>query len=162
MSREDNFVGTRPVSEAHSFDIAALEAWLGAHMTDFKGPLTVEMFKPAALAAMKKKRANFEQIVEFCRSPRAFLKHLDAAGVDRAVIRELERRGHDLRLAGYETGAATKRTSVMAMTTVHAVRRHRRDTHGPSMPLWIFARLGAMRRSFSFSTWSCSFLLIFS
>ena len=46
----------------------------------------VEMFKPAALAAMKKKRANFEQIVEFCRSPRAFLKHLDAAGVDRAVL----------------------------------------------------------------------------
>ena len=46
----------------------------------------VEMFKPAALAAMKKKRANFDQIVEFCRSPRAFLKHLDAAGVDRAVL----------------------------------------------------------------------------
>ena len=44
------------------------------------------MFKPAALEAMKKKRANFEQIVEFCRSPRAFLKHLDAAGVDRAVL----------------------------------------------------------------------------
>jgi predicted TIM-barrel fold metal-dependent hydrolase len=46
----------------------------------------VEMFKPGALAAMKKKRANFDQIVEFCRSPRAFLKHLDAAGVDRAVL----------------------------------------------------------------------------
>ena len=46
----------------------------------------VEMFKPGALAAMKKKRANFDQIVEFCRSPKAFLKHLDAAGVDRAVL----------------------------------------------------------------------------
>src|SRR5574341_2166058 len=44
------------------------------------------MFKPSALAAMKKKRANFEQIVEFCRSPRAFLQHLDAAGGDRAVL----------------------------------------------------------------------------
>lgn len=44
------------------------------------------MFKPAALEAMKKKRANFDQIVEFCRSPKAFLKHLDAAGVDRAVL----------------------------------------------------------------------------
>ena len=44
----------------------------------------VEMFKPGALAAMKKKRANFEQIVEFCGSPRAFLKHLDAPepGID--------------------------------------------------------------------------------
>lgn len=46
----------------------------------------VEMFKPAALAAMKKKRANFEQIVEFARSPKKFLAHLDQAGVDRAVL----------------------------------------------------------------------------
>jgi aminoglycoside phosphotransferase (APT) family kinase protein len=45
MSRDDNFVGTRPVSEAHSFDIATLEAWLTQHLTGFKGPLTVEMFK---------------------------------------------------------------------------------------------------------------------
>ncbi len=46
----------------------------------------VEMFNAAALAAMKRKRQNFDQIVEFCRSPKAFLKHLDAAGVDRAVL----------------------------------------------------------------------------
>lgn len=46
----------------------------------------VEMFKPSALAAMKKKRPNFDQIVEFARSPKAFLKHLDEAGVDRAVL----------------------------------------------------------------------------
>ncbi len=44
------------------------------------------MFKPSAMAAMKKKRANFDQIVEFCRSPKAFLKHLDACGIDRAVL----------------------------------------------------------------------------
>lgn len=35
---------------------------------------------------MKKKRPNFEQIVEFSHSPRAFLKYLDAAGIDRAVL----------------------------------------------------------------------------
>ena len=46
----------------------------------------VEMFKPEALAAMKKKRENFAQIEEFCRSPKAFLKHLDACGIDRAVL----------------------------------------------------------------------------
>ena len=34
----------------------------------------MEMFKPHALELMKKKRANFEQIEEFCRSPKAFLK----------------------------------------------------------------------------------------
>lgn len=44
------------------------------------------MFKPQALELMKKKRANFDQIVEFCRSPQAFLKHLDEAGVQRAVL----------------------------------------------------------------------------
>src|SRR5580765_4619560 len=46
----------------------------------------MEMFKPHALELMKKKRANFDQIAEYCRSPRALLKHLDAAGVDRAVL----------------------------------------------------------------------------
>jgi len=46
----------------------------------------VEMFKPAALAVMKKKRRNFDEIVEFCRSPRKFLTHLDEIGVDRAVL----------------------------------------------------------------------------
>lgn len=44
------------------------------------------MFKPEALAAMKRKRVNFEQIVEFCRSPKSFLAHLDACGIDRAVL----------------------------------------------------------------------------
>src|SRR5882762_9852814 len=46
----------------------------------------MEMFKPEALELMKKKRANFDQIAEFCRSPKAFLKYLDACGVDRAVL----------------------------------------------------------------------------
>jgi hypothetical protein len=46
----------------------------------------MEMFKPHALELMKNKRANFEQISEFCRSPKAFLKYLDDCGVDRAVL----------------------------------------------------------------------------
>ena len=46
----------------------------------------VEMFKPEALEAMKRKRANFAQIEEFCRSPKAFLQHMDAAGIERAVL----------------------------------------------------------------------------
>ena len=45
MSPEDNFVGTRAVSESHQFDVVALEAWLGAHLPGFKGPLSVELFK---------------------------------------------------------------------------------------------------------------------
>ena len=46
----------------------------------------MEMFKPAALELMKKKRANFPQILEFCKSPKAFLKHMDSIGLDRAVL----------------------------------------------------------------------------
>ena len=46
----------------------------------------LEMFKPAALALMKKKRSNYDRIVECCASPTAFLKYLDEAGIDRAVL----------------------------------------------------------------------------
>lgn len=45
MSNFDHFVGTRPVSEQHAFDTAALSTWLAQHMEGFAGPLTVEMFK---------------------------------------------------------------------------------------------------------------------
>ncbi len=46
----------------------------------------LEMFKPEALRLMKAKRPEFPQIEEFCRSPRAFLHHMDNAGIDRAVL----------------------------------------------------------------------------
>jgi uncharacterized protein len=46
----------------------------------------LEMFKPEALRLMQARRPEFPQIEEFCRSPRAFLKHLDTAGIDRAVL----------------------------------------------------------------------------
>lgn len=45
MSPEDNFVGTRAVSDSHQFNVAALESWLSAHLPGFKGPLSVELFK---------------------------------------------------------------------------------------------------------------------
>ena len=45
MSQFDHFVGTRPVTGTHAFDVQALEAWLHANMSGFQGPLTVEMFK---------------------------------------------------------------------------------------------------------------------
>ncbi|WP_411882343.1 phosphotransferase family protein [Polaromonas sp. YR568] len=45
MSNFDHFVGTRAVSGAHAFDIAALTAYLDSHLPGFKGPLTAEIFK---------------------------------------------------------------------------------------------------------------------
>ncbi len=46
----------------------------------------LELFKPAALELMKRKRANFAEIEEFSQRPSSFLSYLDAAGVDRAVL----------------------------------------------------------------------------
>jgi uncharacterized protein len=46
----------------------------------------LELFKPQALELMKRNRANFDEIVEYCRSPKAFLKYLDRCGIDRAAL----------------------------------------------------------------------------
>jgi predicted TIM-barrel fold metal-dependent hydrolase len=46
----------------------------------------LELFKPEAFALIKKARKDFDQIELFCQSPNAFLKHLDAIGIDRAVL----------------------------------------------------------------------------
>ena len=46
----------------------------------------LELFKPHALELMQRKRANFDEIVEYCRLPKAFLNYLDGCGVDRAVL----------------------------------------------------------------------------
>lgn len=45
MSNFDHFVGTKPVSDTHAFDVSALEAWMSVHVAGFAGPITVEMFK---------------------------------------------------------------------------------------------------------------------
>lgn len=45
MSDFDHFVGTRPVSAAHAFDLAALTVWLENNLPGFAGPLSVEAFK---------------------------------------------------------------------------------------------------------------------
>ena len=41
----DSFTGTRPVSEQHAFDTAALQAWLQRALPGFAGRLHVEQFK---------------------------------------------------------------------------------------------------------------------
>ena len=46
----------------------------------------MELFKPEALALMKKSRKDFDLVAEYCRSPKAFLSYLDQIGVDRAVL----------------------------------------------------------------------------
>lgn len=46
----------------------------------------VEMFRPPALALVKRERPDFDRIVEYGHSPKAFLSYLDGAGVERAVL----------------------------------------------------------------------------
>src|SRR5688572_2274505 len=41
----DDFVGTKPVSQQHAFDVAALQSYLEGKLPGFHGPLTVEQFK---------------------------------------------------------------------------------------------------------------------
>jgi predicted TIM-barrel fold metal-dependent hydrolase len=46
-----------------------------------------EMFKAGPLEVMKKNRpGGFDDIIEYCRSPKALLKYLDSVGVERAVL----------------------------------------------------------------------------
>ncbi len=46
----------------------------------------MEMLKPEAFALIKSKSSDFDRIMEFCGSPRAFLNYLEASGVERAVL----------------------------------------------------------------------------
>jgi aminoglycoside phosphotransferase (APT) family kinase protein len=41
----EHFTGTKPVSERHAFDVAALQSHLEARLPGFAGPLTIEQFK---------------------------------------------------------------------------------------------------------------------
>ncbi len=45
MSEFNHFVGTRPVTAQHAFDVPTLNAWLERHLPGYAGPLEVEMFK---------------------------------------------------------------------------------------------------------------------
>jgi aminoglycoside phosphotransferase (APT) family kinase protein len=41
----EEFMGTKPVSERQKFDVAALQAYMHAHIDGFSGELTIEQFK---------------------------------------------------------------------------------------------------------------------
>ncbi len=45
-----------------------------------------EMFKTAALEVMKKSRGHYDDILEYCRSPKSLLKYMDSIGLERAVL----------------------------------------------------------------------------
>jgi len=46
----------------------------------------MEMFKSAALEVMKRARGRYDDVLEYCRSPKALLAYMDSIGLDRAVL----------------------------------------------------------------------------
>lgn len=44
------------------------------------------LLSPPALELMKRQQPDFERVLEFTRSPSAFLKYMDEQGIDRAVL----------------------------------------------------------------------------
>jgi uncharacterized protein len=46
----------------------------------------MEMLKPEAFDLIRSKAKDFDRVMEFCGSPRAFLNYLDASGIGRAVL----------------------------------------------------------------------------
>jgi predicted TIM-barrel fold metal-dependent hydrolase len=44
------------------------------------------LLNPPALELMKKHQPDFDRVLEFTRSPKAFLKYMDKVGLDRAVL----------------------------------------------------------------------------
>ena len=46
----------------------------------------IDTYRPQAYALIRDTHPNFEQILDFCRSPKALLKYLDNCGIDRAVL----------------------------------------------------------------------------
>src|SRR5258706_1858943 len=45
-----------------------------------------DMFKAGPIEVMKKARGRFDDIIEYCQSPKALLKYLDSVGIERAVL----------------------------------------------------------------------------
>jgi aminoglycoside phosphotransferase (APT) family kinase protein len=45
MAAQEEFIGTRPVADAHAFDVDALAAYLRERLPGFRGPLSMEQFK---------------------------------------------------------------------------------------------------------------------
>lgn len=46
----------------------------------------MELFKPAALEVMTRARGRYDDVLEYCRSPKALLGYMDSIGLDRAVL----------------------------------------------------------------------------
>jgi aminoglycoside phosphotransferase (APT) family kinase protein len=89
MSQYDAYIGTRPVAEAHRFDVAALEAYLRAHVEGFRGPLEVEQFKGGQSNPTYRLRAGDKRYVLRRKPPGTLLPSAHAVDREYRVITAL-------------------------------------------------------------------------
>jgi aminoglycoside phosphotransferase (APT) family kinase protein len=89
MSDYSQFAGTRPVADALCFDVAALERYLAANVTDFTGPLEVEQFKGGQSNPTYKLRAGGKSYVLRRKPPGKLLPSAHAIDREYRVIRAL-------------------------------------------------------------------------
>jgi aminoglycoside phosphotransferase (APT) family kinase protein len=89
MSDYSQFAGTRPVADALRFDVAALERYLAANVTDFTGPLEVEQFKGGQSNPTYKLGAGGKSYVLRRKPPGKLLPSAHAIDREYRVIRAL-------------------------------------------------------------------------
>jgi aminoglycoside phosphotransferase (APT) family kinase protein len=85
----DDYIGTRPVAEAHRFDVAALEKYLRAHIPGFEGPLEVEQFKGGQSNPTYRLRAGGKRYVLRRKPPGTLLPSAHAVDREYRVITAL-------------------------------------------------------------------------
>ncbi len=89
MSHYDAYIGTRPVADAHRFDVAALERYLRDHIEGFDGPLEVEQFKGGQSNPTYRLRAGARRYVLRRKPPGTLLPSAHAVDREYRVITAL-------------------------------------------------------------------------
>src|SRR4030095_9639888 len=91
MVTADEFLGTRPVADAHRFDVAALERYLRARIAGFRGPIAVEQFSGGQSNPTYKLDAGERSYVLRRKPPGKLLPSAHAVEREYRVISALER-----------------------------------------------------------------------
>ena len=89
----DDYTGTRPVAQAHRFDVAALEGYLREHVPGFAGPLEVEQFKGGQSNPTYRLRAGGKSYVLRRKPPGTLLPSAHAVDREYRVITALAATG---------------------------------------------------------------------
>ena len=93
MAAQDEFVGTRPVADAHKFDVDALARYLDKRLPDFRAPLVVQQFRGGQSNPTYKLTARERSYVLRRKPPGALLPSAHAVEREYRVISALAHTG---------------------------------------------------------------------